>query len=76
MLSVWLVIAQAIRVTNRRLKMSGIFKNFLTTIPGLITLAGVAYQTWQTKTLDWPTLQSALVGVGLVFAKDFNVTGK
>jgi hypothetical protein len=56
--------------------MSGIFKNFLTTIPGLITLAGVAYQTWQTKTLDWPTLQSALVGVGLVFAKDFNVTGK
>ena len=54
----------------------GIFKNLLTTIPGLITLGTVAYQAWQTKTIDWPTLQNALVGVGLVFAKDFNVVGK
>ena len=54
----------------------GIFKNFLTTIPGIITLITVGYQAWQTKTLDWPAFQNALIGVGLVAAKDFNVTGK
>lgn len=54
----------------------GIFKNLLTTIPGIITLISVGYQAWQTKTIDWPALQNALVGVGLVFAKDYNVSGK
>jgi hypothetical protein len=54
----------------------GIFKNLLTTIPGILTLITVAYQAWETKTIDWPNLQNALVGVGLVFAKDFNVVGK
>ena len=54
----------------------GIFKNLLTTIPGILTLISVAYQAWETKTIDWPNLQNALVGVGLVFAKDFNVVGK
>ena len=50
-----------------------IFKNLLTTIPGIITLISVAYQAWETKTLDWPALQNALIGIGLVAAKDFNV---
>jgi hypothetical protein len=50
-----------------------IFKNFLTTIPGIITLITVGYQAWTTKTLDWPALQNALIGIGLVAAKDFNV---
>jgi hypothetical protein len=54
----------------------GIFKNLLTTIPGILTLLSVAYQSWQTKTIDWPAMQNALVGVGLVFAKDYNVVGK
>ena len=54
----------------------GVFKNFLTTIPGIITLITVGIQAWQTKTLDWPALQNALIGIGLVAAKDFNVTGK
>ena len=56
--------------------MNGIFRNFLTTIPGILTLLTVGVQAWQTKTLDWSALQNALVGVGLVFAKDFNVVGK
>lgn len=50
-------------------------KNWMTTVPGLITLAMVLMQAWQTKTLDWASLQNALVAVGLVAAKDFNVTG-
>jgi hypothetical protein len=58
------------------MQMNGIFRNLLTTIPGILTLLTVGFQAWQTKTLDWPALQNALVGVGLVFAKDFNVVGK
>ena len=54
----------------------GVFKNLLTTSPGILALVTVGIQAWQTKTLDWPALQNALVGVGLVFAKDFNVVGK
>jgi len=30
---------------------------------------------WQTKTIDTTTLQQALIGAGLIAAKDFNVTG-
>ena len=56
--------------------MGGVFRNLLTTIPGVFTLITVGIQAWQTKTIDWPTLQNALIGVGLVFAKDFNVVGK
>ena len=51
-------------------------KNWMTTIPGVITLVGVLYNAWQTKTLDWPALQNALIALGLIAAKDFNVTGK
>ena len=50
-------------------------KNWRTTIPGIITLIGVVFNAWQTKTLDWPHLQAALVAIGLIGAKDFNVTG-
>jgi hypothetical protein len=50
-------------------------KNWKTTIPGVLTLIGVLFNAWQTKTIDWTTLQGALVGVGLLAAKDFNVTG-
>ena len=50
-------------------------KNWKTTIPGVLTLIGVLYNIYQTKTLDWPSLQAALIGVGLLGAKDFNVTG-
>jgi len=50
-------------------------KNWMTTIPGVITLVGVLFNAWQTKTLDWPALQNALIAVGLIAAKDFNVTG-
>ena len=55
--------------------MGGIMANFLTTIPGVISLLIVGWNAWQTKTLDVESLRQALVGVGLIFAKDFNVTG-
>lgn len=50
-------------------------KNWKTTIPGLLNLGFVVYHIWQTKTIDAMALQQALVGAGLVAAKDFNVTG-
>ena len=50
-------------------------KTWRTTIPGVITLIGVVFNAWQTKTLDWSSLQAALVAIGLIGAKDFNVTG-
>ena len=49
--------------------------NWKTTIPGVIALVTVVWNTWQSKTLDWANLQSALVGLGLIAAKDWNVTG-
>jgi len=30
---------------------------------------------WQTKDINWVDLQNALIGVGLLAAKDWNVTG-
>lgn len=49
--------------------------NYLTTIPGVLALISVLWTAWQTKTVDWTDLQNALIGVGLIAAKDFNVTG-
>ena len=49
--------------------------NWMTTIPGILTLLGVIWNAWQTKTVNWEDLQGALVAIGLIAAKDFNVTG-
>ena len=49
--------------------------NWKTTIPGIIALVTVVWNAWQTKTVDWSSLQNALVGLGLIAAKDWNVTG-
>jgi len=49
--------------------------NWKTTVPGIFALLSVLWNAWQTKTIDWNSLQVALVGIGLVGAKDFNVTG-
>ena len=46
-----------------------------TSISGILALASVLWHAWQTKTLNWDDLQTALVGLGLVAAKDWNVTG-
>jgi len=51
------------------------FVNWMTTIPGIISLVGVLWHAWQSKTVNWEDLQNALVGLGLVAAKDWNVTG-
>jgi hypothetical protein len=46
-----------------------------TTISGVLALATVLWHAWQTKTVNWEDLQNALVGLGLIAAKDWNVTG-
>lgn len=52
-----------------------ILKNWMTTVPGLLTLVMVLFNAWQTKSLNWGDLQAALIGIGLVAAKDYQVTG-
>lgn len=49
--------------------------NWKTTLPGILALAAVLWNAWQTKTISWPDLQGALIGIGLIAAKDFDVTG-
>lgn len=49
--------------------------NWMTTVPGIMTLLFVLWNAWQTKTINVSDLQTALVGIGLVAAKDFNITG-
>ena len=49
--------------------------NWKTTLPGLVTLLIVFWNAWQTKTINVNDVVAALVGVGLVQAKDWNVTG-
>lgn len=49
--------------------------NWMTTVPGILTLLGVIWNAWQTKTVNVTDLQAALVGIGLIAAKDWNVTG-
>lgn len=49
--------------------------NWMTTIPGIIALIGAIWESWSTKTVNWDHIQQALVGIGLVAAKDWNVTG-
>lgn len=51
------------------------FSNWKTSLTGILALFTVAWNSWQTKTIDWANLQTALIGVGLLAAKDWNVTG-
>ena len=55
--------------------MQAIIANWMTTIPGIVTLVVAIWNMWQTKTIDVELLRQALVGVGLIVAKDFNVIG-
>ena len=50
-------------------------KNWMTTVPGVMTLLFVLWNAWQSKTINVADIQNALVGIGLVAARDFNVTG-
>jgi hypothetical protein len=49
--------------------------NWMTTIPGVLLLLRVLWEAWSTKTVNWADLQNGLIAIGLVAAKDFNVTG-
>jgi hypothetical protein len=55
--------------------MTAFLANWKTSLPGLLALATVIWNAWQTKTISWEDLQTALIGVGLIAAKDFNVLG-
>lgn len=55
--------------------MQAIIANWMTTVPGIVSLLFALWNMWQTKTIDVETLRQALVGVGLIVAKDFNVVG-
>ena len=55
--------------------MGGILMNWQTSIPGVLALLAVAWNAWQTKTININDVIGALVGIGLVQAKDWNVTG-
>ena len=50
-------------------------KNWMTTVPGVLALLTVLWNSWQTKSVNWEDLQGALVAIGLIAAKDWNVTG-
>ena len=49
--------------------------NWMTTVPGVLALMTVLWNAWQTKTINWEDLKGALVALGLLAAKDWNVTG-
>lgn len=49
--------------------------NWMTTIPGVLGLLMVLFNAWQSKSLNWEELQAALVSIGLIAAKDWNVSG-
>lgn len=49
--------------------------NWKTSLPGILALLTVAWNAYQTKTVSWLDLQGALIGVGLIGAKDWDVTG-
>ncbi len=48
----------------------------VTTIIGVLTVLPALMNMWQTKTIDWPTVQNLLIGAGFVWAKDWNVSGR
>ena len=50
-------------------------KNWMTTVPGVLALLTVLWNAWQSKSIVWEDLQGALVAIGLISAKDWNVTG-
>jgi hypothetical protein len=52
-----------------------VVNNPYTTFSGILALLTVLWHAYQTKTVNWDDLQTALVGLGLVAAKDWNVTG-
>ena len=54
---------------------SAILASPITTTAGVAKLVLVLYTVWQTRTVNWDELVDALVGIGLVGAKDFYVTG-
>lgn len=55
--------------------MKALLANWKTSLPGILALATVGWNAWQTKTVSWVDLQAALIGAGLIAAKDFNVVG-
>lgn len=49
--------------------------NWMTTVPGVLLLLRTLWDAWSTKTINWAELQDGLIAIGLISAKDWNVTG-
>ena len=55
--------------------MPAIFKNWMTTIPGILMFLNVAWRVYQNKTITQEDIAEVLAAFGFVGATDFNVTG-
>lgn len=49
--------------------------NWMTTVPGVLLLLRTLWEAWTTKNINWAELQDGLIAIGLISAKDWNVTG-
>lgn len=52
-----------------------IFKNWITTLAGILALLLAVLHCYEAGKLDLMCIQQVLLGGGLIAAKDFNVTG-
>lgn len=55
--------------------MTGIMKNWMTSVPGILMFLNVAWRVYQSKTITQQDITEVLGAFGLMGAKDFNVTG-
>ena len=55
--------------------MNAILTNWQTSLPGIALLVQAIYEMIVTKTIDVDLIMRGLAGLGLVAAKDWNVTG-
>lgn len=55
--------------------MGGLMVNWQTSIPGFLSLAMAFWDMWATKTINVDVIKEVIIGLGLVAAKDWNVTG-
>lgn len=51
------------------------FKNYLTTIPGVLALLNAAWKFYTTRELSQTDVDMVLIAFGLIAAKDANKTG-
>lgn len=50
-------------------------KNWKTSVTGILAIIGAVWHAYTTGTVGGEDIATVLTGVGLIFAKDLNVTG-